>query len=372
MENKKNYVPYLELDKEYYKINPRLQRAFLKIIKSGIVILGEELKKFEKSYAKFSSVKYCAGVGNGLDALTLSLRALSVGKGDEVIVPSNTYIATVIAISRVGATPVFVEPRMETYNIDPEKIEKVFTKRTKAIIPVHLYGQACEMDKIMKIANKYKLYVIEDNAQAHGAKYNNKITGSFGEINATSFYPSKNLGALGDGGAITTNNKKLYEKILMLRNYGSKIKYYNEVIGYNSRLDELQAAFLNIRLKNLEKNNKKRVKIANYYKDKLKGVGDIILPYIHPNSTSVYHIFLIKTKKRDKLQKHLSEKGISTLIHYPIPPHLSKAYKFLGYKKGDFPIAEELAEVSLSLPIYPEMTYKRLDYVISQIKNFYK
>ena len=340
MINKKIKVPFLNLKSEYSEMYTELQSAFNKVLSSGQVILGKEVEKIEKKYAKFSSVKYCVGVGNGLDALTISLRALGIKQGDEVIVPSNTYIATAIAISRIGGKPVFVEPRSDTYNINPDRIENSITKKTKAIIPVHLYGQACEMDKIMEIAKKNKLYVVEDNAQSHGAKFKNKITGSFGDINATSFYPSKNLGALGDGGAITTADHELYEKVLLLRNYGSKRKYYNEIIGYNSRLDELQASFLNVKLKFLKANNKKKNDIANFYKRELRNIGDIILPVNAEDATSVYHIFLIRTKKRDLLQKYLLRNNISTLIHYPIPPHLSKAYSFLGFKRNDFTVSK--------------------------------
>lgn len=365
-------VPYLNLKKTYSSINPDLQKAFARVLKSGTVVHGKELLQFEKLYAKFSSVRYAVGVGNGLDALTISLRALGVGKGDEVIVPSNTYIATLIAVSRVGATPVLVEPKIYTYNINPEQINKAITKKTKAIIPVHFFGQACDMDTILKIARKHKLFIVEDNAQSHGAKYNGKITGSFGDINATSFYPGKNLGAIGDAGAITTNSRKYFKNSVLLRNYGERKKYYNDIIGYNSRLDELQAAFLKIKLQGLNKTNSQKQKIAKEYLKGLKGVGDLILPATDAKSTHVYHIFCIRTKYRDKLQSFLQKKGISTLIHYPIPPHLQKAYSYLKHKKGSFPIAEELANTSVSLPIYPEMTKNEIDYVVNSIKYFFK
>jgi dTDP-4-amino-4,6-dideoxygalactose transaminase len=298
--------------------------------------------------------------------------SLGIGEGDEVIVPSNTYIATVFAISRVGAKPVFVEPRIDTYNLDPEQIEKAITKKTKVIMPVHLFGQISEMDTIMDIAKKHKIYVVEDNAQSHGSTCNGKKAGSFGEINATSFYPGKNLGALGDGGAITTDSKILADKVKVLRNYGSREKYYNDVIGYNSRLDELQAAFLKIKLKTLNSNNLKRQKIADKYLKELKGIGDLKLPVTSENCTHVFHVFVLRTKDRDRLRDYLDKKGIGNLIHYPLPPHLQKAYKYLGYKKGDFPVAEELANTSLSIPIYPELMRDEQDYVISTIKNFYE
>jgi dTDP-4-amino-4,6-dideoxygalactose transaminase len=365
-------VPYLDLVKSYSLIKPELQRAFLKVLNSGHVILGKEVEQFEETFAKFSSVKYSLGVGNGLDALTISLRVLGVGAKDEVIVPSNTYIATLVAVSRIGAIPVMVEPKIDTYNIDSEKIEKAITRRTKAIIPVHLFGQACEMEQIMQIAKKYKLFVVEDNAQSQGAFYNGKITGSFGDINATSFYPGKNLGAIGDAGAITTDNKKYYETSLCLRNYGENKRYYNSMIGYNSRMDELQAAFLKIRLNNLGEVNKRKNKIASFYLEELKGIGDLIPPVTVSKSTHVYHIFCIRTKKRDALRDYLEAKGITTLIHYPVPPHLQKAYAFLGYKKGGFPIVEQLAKTSLSLPIFPEITPEQLGYTVSRIKTFFK
>lgn len=364
-------VPFADFTREYEVLLPVFQKKLADVMRSGVVMTGSNLWEFENSYAKFSHTKYAAGIGNGLDALTLALEALHIGPGDEVIVPTNTYIATVISISRTGAIPVFVEPKIETYNIDPNLIEAKISKRTKAIMPVHLYGQACEMSEIMRIAEKHKIMVIEDNAQSQGATYNGKITGSWGIINATSFYPTKNLGALGDGGAITTNSKKLYEQVLMLRNYGSKKKYYNDIIGYNSRLDELQAAFLQVRLKRLLANERKRISIAKYYYKHLKSIGDVILPVIAGKATHVYHIFLIRTKKRNALQEYLKKNGIGTLIHYPVPPHLSKAYSYLGYKKGTFPIAEKLANTSLSLPMFPELTQKELDYVVAAIKKFF-
>jgi dTDP-4-amino-4,6-dideoxygalactose transaminase len=364
-------VPYIDIYRAHKEILPELKKNLENMILRGNTVLGSNVLEFEKSYAKFSNVKYAAGVANGLDALILSLISLEIGIGDEVIVPSNTYIATLLAISRVGAIPVLVEPNIETYNIDVSRIHNKISKRTKGIIPVHLFGQACEVDEIVKISRKNKLFVIEDNAQSHGASFNQKITGSFGDINATSFYPGKNFGALGDAGAITTNSKKLYEKILMIRNYGSKEKYLNELKGYNSRLDELQAGFLQIKLKHLKSKNKKRQVIAKIYNKNLDGVGDIILPKTAMGATHVYHVFTVRTKRRDELKKHLFNNKINTMIHYPVPPHLQKAYKDLGYKKGDFPIAEELAQTSLSIPIFPEMNKNEQEYVINSIKKFY-
>lgn len=367
----KTTVAYLDLVKINNPIKKKLIKKFNHVLDSGHFIMGEELSSFEKEFAKFCSTRFAVGVASGLDALTLSLKALGIKEGDEVIVPSNTYIATLIAISQTGAAPILVEPKTDTYNINPEKIEQAISKKTKVIIPVHLYGQVCEMDKIINVAKKRKIFVLEDNAQAHGAKYNGKLTGSFGQINATSFYPGKNLGALGDGGAITTNSKQLANTVLMLRNYGSKVKYYNEIIGFNSRLDELQAAFLRVKLATLPQVIKKRNIIANFYIKNLKNVGDLILPKTADKATHVYHIFAIRSSKRNALQDYLTKKGIGTLIHYPIPPHLSKAYRFLNFKKGDFPIAERLAETTLSLPISSEMTIAEVSFVVKTIKAFY-
>lgn len=365
-------VPYLDLSQTYSLIDRDLQTAFKRVLKSGWVVLGRELESFESDYATFNDVKYSVGVANGLDALILSLTALGIQPGDEVIVPSNTYIATLVAVSRVGAKPVLVEPKIDTFNINPELIEDKITKNTKAIIPVHLYGQSCEMDEIMKIAKKHKLFVIEDNAQSHGAQFNGIKTGSFGIVNATSFYPGKNLGALGDGGAVTTNSKELRDKVAILRNYGEVVRYKNDFIGYNSRLDELQAAFLKVRLKKINEIIKRKNAIALVYTKLLQEVDEITVPKTHNKSTHVWHIYAIKTKKRDELRKYLAEKNITTLIHYPIPPHLQVAYKDLGYKKGDFPIAEELANTLLSLPVYPEMKEEEIYYVVNAIKKFYK
>jgi len=365
-------VPYLDIQRAHQSVLPDLKNSLERVIESNLVVMGPELEKFEKEYAKFCKVKYCIGVANGLDAIILSLMAIGIGQGDEVIVPSDTYIATLLAISRVGAMPILVEPNIETYNIDPSKIEKAISKKTKALIPVHLFGQASEMDQILEIAEKHKLFIIEDNAQSQGASFNKKITGSFGIVNATSFYPGKNLGALGDAGAITTDNKKLYERILVLRNYGSRKKYFSEEKGYNSRLDELQAAFLRIKLKKLNQKNRMRQGIATRYLHELTGVGDLKLPITAKNATHVYHVFAIRTKKRDVLQKFLSEKNIGTVVHYPIPPHLQNAYKELGFNKGDFPVAEELAATSLSIPIFPEMSDSEQEYIIKSIKKFYE
>ncbi len=365
-------IPFLSFEFVNKQIKTEILSSFENFFDSAWYILGERVKAFEQEYAAFNNVDHCVGVSNGLDALHLALKTLGVQAGDEVIVPSNTYIATALAVSYVGATPVFVEPKVSTYNIDPNKIESAINSKTKAIIAVHLYGQACEMELIMSIANKHNLWVIEDNAQSQGATYKGKYAGSWGNINGTSFYPGKNLGALGDAGAITTNDKELAQKAIVLRNYGSEKKYYNEVIGYNMRLDECQAAFLSVKLKYLTKWTEERRQIASWYHQALANVGDLILPVVAQNATHVYHVFMIRTQKRDELQAWLNEKDVGTLIHYPVPPHLQKAYQFLHYKNGDFKIAEEIASTCLSLPLWPGMSEENVHYVADKIRAFFK
>jgi dTDP-4-amino-4,6-dideoxygalactose transaminase len=364
-------IPFLTFEHRNKQVKQEVLSAFESFFDSQWYILGKEVEDFEKLYADFNATKYAIGISNGLDALHLSLRALNIRKGDEVIVPSNTFIASVLAISYVGAIPVFVEPRMDSYNINPELIKNAITSKTKAIMPVHLYGQACEMDAIITIAKEYDLFVIEDNAQAQGATWNGVLTGSFGDLNATSFYPGKNLGALGDAGAITTNNQDLAEAVNTLRNYGSKIKYNNELVGYNNRLDECQAAFLKVFLKYLPSWNKERSKIAQWYNEELAEIDGIVCPKVKEGAASVFHLYVIRTKKRDELQTYLKNQGVGTLIHYPIPPHLQACYSDLGYKKGDFPIAEEIAETSLSLPIYIGMKREEINYIAELIRKFY-
>ena len=364
-------IPFLDLKNINLAYKDELTKAFNRVLDSGWFVMGPELEAFEKEFADYCEVEHCIGVGNGLDALILSLKALEVGPGDEVIVPSNTYIATWLAVTHVGATIVPVEPNIDTYNIDPLRIEAAITSKTKAIIPVHLYGLAAEMDKIMAIANKYKLFVIEDNAQAQGATCNGKKTGSWGHINATSFYPGKNLGALGDGGAFTTNDPELAKKVLALRNYGSEEKYVNKIIGHNSRLDELQAAFLRVKLRNLNKEKVNRNQIAEWYNDGLKNIGEIKLPVIQEKVNSVYHQFVISVSNRDKLQEFLKTKGVSTLIHYPIPPHLQECYNHINFDSQDLRISERMANSCLSLPIYSGLSKTDVSFIISQIKLFY-
>ena len=364
-------IAYLDLKKNNLLRKDLLLNAIEKIIDSGNYILGPEVERFENNYAEFSNTKYTVGVASGLDALILSLKAIDIKKGDEVIVPSNTYIATWLAVSYVGAKIIPVEPNIETYNIDPKLIEEKITNKTKAIIVVNLYGQSAELEEICRLAKSKSIIVIEDNAQAQGAKYKNIKTGSWGDINATSFYPGKNLGALGDGGAITFSNEEYLEKLKLLRNYGSVVKYQNEIKGLNSRLDEIQAAILNVKLKYLDDENEVRCKLAAYYFQNLNNVGDLIMPKIHENSTSVFHIFNVRTKFRDELLQHLKNQDIGGMIHYPIPPHLQNAYKELNYQVGDFPIAEEIANTSLSLPLNPGLSFEDLENIVNCIKLFF-
>ena len=364
-------IKFLDLQKINSHFEEEFQAAFSSVLQSGWFILGNSVKNFEEEFAAYCSAKYCIGVANGLDALILSLKALGIGSGDEVIVPSNTYIASWLAVSYVGAIPVPVEPAAATYNINPALIEARITQATKAIMPVHLYGQICEMDKISAIAKKNNLYVVEDNAQAQGSMCDGIVAGSWGDVNGTSFYPGKNLGALGDGGAVTTNNEVIAKRIKILRNYGSEKKYFNETKGINSRLDELQAAFLSVKLKALDADNKKRQEAAALYDEHLAGVGDLVLPKTAANCTSVYHLYVIRTNRRDELQEHLTKAGIGTVIHYPMPPHLQKAYRELNFKKGDFPIAEKIADTCISLPMSPLITETEVCFIAESIKSFF-
>lgn len=361
-------INFNELKRGYEKYKDEYDKAAINVLESGWYILGENVEKFESNFSKFIGSKYCVGVNSGLDALILAVRALNIGYGDEVIVPANTYIATVLGITENRATPVFVEPD-EYYNLDADKIEEKITNKTRAIMVVHLYGQAANMKKIQDIAAKYNLYLLEDCAQSHGAKFEGKTTGTFGDIGCFSFYPTKNLGAFGDGGAIVTNNEKIADKIRMLRNYGSRRKYYNEIEGVNSRLDEMQAALLNVKLSHYIGLRSEREKIAQKYLNEIKN-PKIILPKIRKGAEHVWHLFVVQTENRDKLQNYLNENGIGTQIHYPIPPHLSEAYKYLGYKKGDFPITEKQANSVLSLPIYDGITNEEAEYVIKAINDY--
>ena len=360
------FVSFVPMEKELKDV---IGEAFERVFTRSWYISGVENEAFEKAFADYCNVDYCVGVGNGLDALILALKVLGIGEGDEVIVPSNTYIATALAVTYVGATPVFVEPDIRTFNIDPAKIQMAITNKTKAIIPVHLYGQACEMDLIMEIANKAGLYVIEDCAQAHGATYKGKKIGTFGDLSGFSFYPGKNLGALGDAGAVVGNNAKLIEKVRALGNYGSDYKYHHIYKGNNSRLDEMQAAFLSAKLPHLERMNLERRRIAQKY---LNGIQNdkVMLPYVIDEAVPVWHVFAIRCEERDELEKYLNGKGVGTNKHYPIPIHLQECYKDLGFKKGDYPIAEEISSTELSIPIYYGMSDDEVDYVIDCINEF--
>lgn len=362
-------IPFVTFKPLEEELDKDIREAFDRVYARSWYIEGEEDKNFEEAFAKCCNAKYCIGVGNGLDALYLSLKALGIKEGDEVIVPSNTYIATALAVSYTGALPVFVEPDIRTFNINPLEIESKITKRTKAIMPVHLYGQPCDMDLIMEIADKHNLYVIEDCAQAHGAKYKGKLIGSFGNVSGFSFYPGKNLGALGDAGAVVTDNKELADKIRALGNYGSDYKYHHIYKGNNSRLDEFQAAFLSAKLPHLDRMNEERRRIAHKY---LSGIHnpELVLPYVPEYAEVVWHIFALRCKRRDELERFLNYAGIATNKHYPIPMHLQKCYSDLGYKQGDFPIAEEISSTQLSIPMYYGMSDDEIDYVIFKLNEF--
>lgn len=359
-------VPFLDLKASYLELQSEIDAAIKRVLNSGWYILGEEVDAFEHEYAQYCEAKHCVAVANGLDALHISLLALGVGVGDEVIVPSNTYIATWLAVSNCGATPVPVEPDESTYNIDSFSIESAITKRTKVILPVHLYGQPVDIEPILSLAKKYNLRVLEDGAQAHGAKYKNKRIGAHGDMVAWSFYPGKNLGAYGDGGAITTNDPALADKVRVLRNYGSRTKYVNEVRGFNSRLDSLQAAILRVKLQYLDASNESRRVIAQQYSDGLRGTP-LKLPSFPSWAEPVWHLYVIQHAQRDSLAEKLAARGVSTMIHYPVPPHLQIAYEDLGYREGDFLISEKIHKSVLSLPIGPTMKHDDLDYVISKI-----
>lgn len=367
-------VPFVTFRPLEQKIEQQLREAFERVYKRSWYIEGVEDRAFEEAFASYHEMRYCVGCGNGLDALMLSLKALGIGNGDEVIVPSNTYIATALAVTYVGATPVFVEPDIKTFNINPENIENSITGKTRAIMPVHLYGQVCDMEPIIALAQKYHLFIIEDCAQAHGAIYRSKDyslkkAGTFGDVAGFSFYPGKNLGALGDAGAIVTNQEPLANKIRALGNYGSDYKYHHVYQGNNSRLDELQAAFLSVKLPMLDEINENRRAIANKYLEGIRN-EEIILPYVPDYAKPVWHIFGVRCKRRDELEAYLRDAGIVTNKHYPIPIHLQEAYQDLGYQKGDFPIAEEISRTELSLPIYYGMKEDEIQYVIEKVNEF--
>ena len=362
-------VPFLDLTSAYEELKTGLHDAFERLMRSGWYVLGKEVQAFEDEFAAYCGASHCVGVGNGLEALHLIVRAYGIGPGCEVIVPSNTYIATWLAVSHAGATPVPVEPDSRTYNIDPLRIEDAISPRTRAIMPVHLYGAPADMDPIMALAEKYGLKVIEDNAQAQGALYKGQRTGGLGHAAGNSFYPGKNLGAYGDAGAVTTNDAEIADKIRLLRNYGSRVKYHNEVKGYNSRLDEMQAALLRVKLRHLNNWNKRRSDIAAFYLDKMAQTPDLVLPFIPGYAEPVWHLFVVRHPRRNHLQKHLEASGIGTLIHYPIPPHLSAAYADMGLTGDCCPIAEELAGTVLSLPIGPHVGREQANHVVGAVRD---
>ncbi|SEK35898.1 DegT/DnrJ/EryC1/StrS family aminotransferase [Nitrosovibrio tenuis] len=362
-------VPFLDLKTPHQELEADLEAAFKRVLNSGWYILGKEVETFEAEFAEYCSVAHCVGIGNGLDAIHLLLLAYGIGQGDEVIVPANTFIATWLAVTYCGATPVPVEPDSATYNIDPLAIESAITARTAAIIPVHLYGQPADMDAINLIAQKHGLVVIEDAAQAQGARYRGHSACSLGNAATTSFYPAKNLGALGDGGAVLTNDNAVADKVRQLRNYGSKVKYQHDLLGYNSRLDELQAAFLTIKLRRLNAWNERRAEIADYYADKLAGCG-IKLPYVPLWANPVWHLYVVQAEKRDELQNFLHQRDIETMIHYPVPPHMQECYTSSTYQ--GLPVTERLSRQILSLPIYHSMTLSQADVVIDAVRSYFQ
>lgn len=362
-------IPFVTFEKMHEEMQQELDGAVNRVVHSNWFIRGKEVEKFEREFAEYCSAKFCVGCGNGLDALYLILRAYGIGSGDEVIVPSNTFIATALAVTYVGATPVLVEPDILTYTINPQRIEEKITNRTKAIMAVHLYGQPADMDFITKIARKYNLKVIEDAAQAHGALYKERIVGSLGDAAGFSFYPGKNLGALGDAGAVVTDDRVLAEKIRALANYGSDYKYHHIYQGNNSRLDEMQAAVLSTKLKYLKKWNNNRNKIAQRYLREIIN-ENIVLPCVADYASHVWHIFAVRLKDRERFMQYLNDNDIGTNIHYPIAIHLQEAYRNLGYKEGDLPLAEEIAATELSLPMYYGMTEEEIFYVIETVNKY--
>jgi dTDP-4-amino-4,6-dideoxygalactose transaminase len=359
-------IQFLDLKTPYLELKQELDEAIARVLASGWYIGGPEVEEFEGDYASYCGVSHCVGVANGLDALHLALCGMGIGPGDEVIVPSNTYIATWLAVNHSGATPVPVEPNEETFNLDPTKIEAAITPRTRAILPVHLYGQPADLDPIITIARKHSLHVLEDGAQAHGAGYKGKRIGAHGDAVAWSFYPGKNLGAMGDGGAVTTNDSELADRLRVLRNYGSRVKYRNEVQGFNSRLDPLQAAMLSVKLRHLDAWNARRKVVAAQYLQGLAG-ADLVAPKVPSWADPVWHLFVIRSREREPLWRRLADAGVDTLIHYPIPPHKQQAYAHSGFSPDAFPIASAMAEEVLSLPMGPHINRSSVDEVICQV-----
>ena len=363
-------VPFLDLKAPHEELRAELEAASRRVVESGWFIMGPECEAFEAEFAAYCGARHCVGVGNGLEALHLILRAMGIGEGDEVIVPSNTYIATWLAVSYAGATPVPVEPDPLTHNLDPARVEEAVTPRTRAVMPVHLYGQTADMDAINEVAARRGLRVVEDAAQAHGALYKGRRAGALADAAGFSFYPGKNLGALGDAGAVVTDDADLAERVRLLRNYGSRVKYEHEERGYNSRLDELQAALLRAKLPVLDEWNARRRRVAAAYLQQLEGVAGLVLPHVPEWAEPAWHLFVVRSRERARLQAHLSGAGVGTLIHYPKPPHMQPAYREAGHRAGDFPLAERLAGEVLSLPMGPHVPAEAVDYVVSQLSSF--
>jgi dTDP-4-amino-4,6-dideoxygalactose transaminase len=364
-------VKFLSLKPQHDLIRHEVEQVWNDSFESSQYILGPGLSEFEANFAKYSDTGFCLGVASGLDALTIALKAIQLEPSDEIIVPANTYFATWLAVSNVGAKIVPVEPDESTYNLNPVNVSNALTKRTRAILPVHLYGQPCEMTALQKIALDNQIQIVEDNAQAQGANWNGKKTGAWGNINATSFYPTKNLGALGDGGAITTSDPELASFVRTFRNYGSGAKNYFEMLGVNSRLDEVQARILSVKLKNLDGWNLERRSIAEKYNERLAGLPDVQTPFVKKEAFHVYHLYVVRAKHRDELKMYLAKNGIETMIHYPVPPYAQQAYADLGLKKESFPITQNLADSILSLPLWPGISDDDIDYVATMIKRFY-
>ncbi len=365
-------VPFLDVSATYSQLQSEIDTAVARVLKDGPYILGPEVEKFEQDFAKYCGVKFCIGVANGLDALRLILLALEIGSGDEVIIPANTYIATALAVSQVGATPVLVEPDELTFNINPDLIVGKINKRTKAILPVHLYGQTAEMSKIMQIAKGHNLPVVEDAAQAQGSEHKGKRAGNLGGSAGFSFYPGKNLGAFGDAGAVTTNDPKIAEYLVLARNYGSKVKYYNLIKGYNSRLDPLQAAVLSVKLKYLDDWNKRRRQVADYYLKYLnpEKKDTFRVPVVSFGNQPIWHLFVVRTKSREKFIRFLAENNIGTLVHYPLPLYRQEAYRQLWPQQNNFPLSNQLADEVVSLPMGPHISQVQMDYVIETVNKF--
>ena len=356
------------MDRGFYQYQKEFEEKAIEVLRSGWYVLGKEVSAFEKEFASYTGAKYCVGLASGLDALWLAFRVMGIGAGDEVIVQGNTYIASVMGVTINGATPIFVEPD-EHFGMDVDRIEEKITSKTKAILVTHLYGMASRMDRIVETCGRYKLRLVEDCAQSHGACFNGKMTGTFGDVGCFSFYPSKNLGAFGDGGAVVVNDEQLARAFKMYRNYGSEKRYYNKVVGANSRLDEIQAGLLRVRLSHIEEITNEKIKIAEYYTKNIKNVK-IQLPELAEGATGVWHQYVIRCEERDRLIEYLDERGIGTIIHYPIPPHLSEAYQYLGHSEGFLPLTEHLAKTVLSIPMYNCMKQEEMEYVVETLNSF--